>query len=105
MSDPNHTTETTTMIGSNLRRLVGMHGLHQREFAIYLGLSPQGLWNILNGRSEPRTSTAQRCAAAFGITIDDLFSETGNCLRAAAAAYERAPIRGFRPEPEAAAAV
>jgi transcriptional regulator with XRE-family HTH domain len=105
MSDQTHTTETTTMIGSNLRRLVGMHGLHQREFASYLGLSPQGLWNILNGRSEPRTSTAQRCAAAFGITIDDLFSETGNCLRAAAAAYERAPIRGFRRGPEAAAAV
>ena len=105
LSDMDNQTETTTMIGSNLRRLVGMHGLHQREFASYLGLSPQGLWNILNGRSEPRTSTAQRCAAAFGITIDDLFAETGNCLRAAAAAYERAPIRGYRPGSETAAAI
>jgi transcriptional regulator with XRE-family HTH domain len=80
-------------IGMNLRHLVGMHDLLQREVAAYIGLSPQGLWNILNGRSEPRSRTVRDCAHAFGISIDDLFGDTGDCLRAAAANYENAPIR------------
>jgi transcriptional regulator with XRE-family HTH domain len=80
-------------IGTNLRHLVGMHDLLQREVAAFVGLSPQGLWNILNGRSEPRSRTVRDFARAFGISIDDLFADTGTCLRAAAAGYETAPIR------------
>ena len=80
-------------IGRNLRRLVGMHDLLQREVADYIGLSPQGLWNILNGRSEPRSRTVRECANAFGVTVEDLFADTGTCLRAAAEHYEDAPIR------------
>ena len=86
-------------IGANLRHLVGMHDLLQREVAAYIGLSPQGLWNILNGRSEPRSRTVRDCAHAFGITIDDLFADTGTCLRAAAESYEEAPIRSLAAEP------
>ena len=82
-------------IGTNLRHLVGMHDLLQREVASYIGLSPQGLWNILNGRSEPRSRTVRDCAHAFGVTIDDLFADTGTCLRAAADSYEDAPIRSL----------
>ena len=82
-------------IGTNLRHLVGMHDLLQREVAAYIGLSPQGFWNILNGRSEPRSRTARDCAQAFGITIDELFADTGTCLRAAAERYEAAPVRGL----------
>ena len=84
---------TPTTIGVNLRRLAGMHGLLQRELAAYLSLSEQGLWNILSGRSEPRTRTVQHCARAFGITVDELLGPTGDCLRAAAAVYEQAPVR------------
>lgn len=80
-------------IGTNLRHLVGMHDLLQRELAAYLGLSPQGLWNILNGRSDPRSRTVRSCAAAFGVTVEDLFAPTGECLRAAAKVYEMAPVR------------
>jgi transcriptional regulator with XRE-family HTH domain len=72
-----------------------MHDLLQREVAAYIGLSPQGLWNILNGRSEPRSRTVRDCARAFGVTIDDLFADTGACVRAAAASYETAPIRSL----------
>ena len=87
-------------IGTNLRHLVGMHDLLQREVAAYIGLSPQGLWNILNGRSEPRSRTVRDCAHAFCIAIDDLFADTGTCLRAAAARYETAPIRELiQPQP------
>jgi transcriptional regulator with XRE-family HTH domain len=85
-------------VGANLRHLVGMHDLLQREVAAYVGLSPQGLWNILNGRSEPRSRTVRDCARAFGVTIDDLFADTGTCLRAAAASYEIAPIRSLAGE-------
>src|SRR3954453_14256390 len=87
-------------IGTNLRHLVGMHDLLQREVAAYIGLSPQGLWNILNGGSEPRSRPLRDCAHAFSVTIDDLFADSGCCLRAAAGAYERAPIRQLAaPEP------
>jgi transcriptional regulator with XRE-family HTH domain len=82
-------------VGTNLRHLVGMHDLLQREVAAYIGLSPQGLWNILNGRSEPRSRTVRDCARAFGVTIDDLFADTGTCVRAGAASYEIAPIRSL----------
>jgi transcriptional regulator with XRE-family HTH domain len=83
------------IIGPNLRHLVGMHDLLQRELAEYLELSPQGLWNILNGRSDPRSRTVRNCAAAFGISVEDLFAPTGECLRSAARSYERAPVRAF----------
>jgi transcriptional regulator with XRE-family HTH domain len=80
-------------LGTNLRHLLGMHNVSQQRLARYLGLSPQGLWNILHGRSEPRSRTAQAIAAAFGITMDALFADTGSCVRAAAGVFERAPVR------------
>ena len=82
-------------LGTNLRHLLGMHNVSQQRLARYLGLSPQGLWNILHGRSEPRSRTAQGIAAAFGITMDALFADTGSCLRAAAGVFERAPVRAL----------
>src|SRR6185312_2510855 len=53
-----------------------MHQLRQQQLARYLGMSPQGLWNIVHSRSEPRSRTAQRIAAAFGITMDSLLADT-----------------------------
>ena len=80
-------------LGQNLRHLLGMHDVSQQELAQYLGLSPQGLWNILHGRSEPRSRTAHALAVAFGVSLDVLFADTGTCIRAAAGSFERAPIR------------
>ena len=65
-----------------------MHGLLQRELASYLGLSEQGLWNILSGRSEPGPDRAA-VRADVGITVDELLGPTGNCLRAAARVTSR----------------
>jgi transcriptional regulator with XRE-family HTH domain len=67
----------------------------QQDLARYLGLSPQGLWNILHGRSEPRSRTAHALAVAFGVNLDVLFADTGTCVRAAAAVFERAPVRAI----------
>src|SRR6476646_9785068 len=77
-------------LGTNLRHLLGMHNVSQQRLARYLGLSPQGLWNILHGRSEPRSRTAHALAVAFGVNLDVLFADTGTCVRAAAAVFERA---------------
>jgi transcriptional regulator with XRE-family HTH domain len=82
-------------VGANLRHLSGLHDIRQRDLAVYLGLSVQGVWNILHGRSEPRLRTAERIAAAFAIPIDCLFADTGTCMRAAAGVFEHAPIRAF----------
>ena len=90
-------------LGTNVRHLLGMHNVSQQRLARYLGLSPQGLWNILHGRSEPRSRTAQRIAAAFGITMDSLFADTGSCMRAAAGVFERAPVRALGEVTEEAA--
>jgi transcriptional regulator with XRE-family HTH domain len=80
-------------LGTNLRHLSGMHDVSQRDLADYLGLSVQGVWNILHGRSEPRLRTAERIAHAFAIPLDCLSADTGSCVREAAESFERAPIR------------
>ena len=90
-----HQPVAAASLGTNVRHLLGMHQLRQQQLARYLGMSPQGLWNILHGRSEPRSRTAQRIAAAFGITMDSLFADTGSCVRAAAGVFERAPVRAI----------
>jgi transcriptional regulator with XRE-family HTH domain len=81
-----------------------MHDLHQVELAEYLQLSTQGLWNILHGRSEPRSRTAWNLAAAFGISIEELFGDVGDCVRAAARSFESAPVRLAHLEQEEAPA-
>jgi transcriptional regulator with XRE-family HTH domain len=86
----------SSRIGVNLRHLAGMHDISQRELARHLGLSAQGVWNILHDRSEPRVRTAERIAIAFAIPLDALFGETGDCLRLAAGTFERAPVRSIR---------
>jgi transcriptional regulator with XRE-family HTH domain len=88
-------------LGRNLRHLLGLHDVSQQDLARYLGLSPQGLWNILHGRSEPRSRTAHSLAVAFGVNLDVLFADTGTCVRAAAGVFERAPVRAIAQEMDA----
>src|SRR3954466_8828522 len=95
ISDANqerHQPVAAPSLGTNVRHLLGMHNISQQRLARYLGMSPQGLWNILHGRSEPRSRTAQRIAAAFGLQRNALFADTGSCMRAAAGVFERAPV-------------
>jgi transcriptional regulator with XRE-family HTH domain len=80
-------------IATNLRLLMGMHDLRQRQLAVLLGVTPQALWNIVNGRSVPRPRTLERAADLFAVDVSDLHSDPGTCARAGAAAFERAPAR------------
>ena len=82
-----------TRAGTNLRHLIGMHDLRREQFAAYVGISSAGLRDILCGRSEPSLATVRRMAAAFGLTVDDLYAECPLCLRMAAIVFEAAPIR------------
>jgi len=82
-----------TPAGTNLRHVIGMHDLRRAQFAAYVGISTAGLRDILCGRSEPSLSTVRRMAAAFGLTVDDLYAEPPECLRMAAVVFESAPIR------------
>lgn len=70
-----------------------MHDVRREQFAIYVGISSAGLRDIVSGKSEPSLATVRRIAAAFGLTIDDLYASRPHCLRVAAIAFERAPVR------------
>ena len=83
-------------VGENLRHLIGMHGLSQGELARFIQISASGLTNIVNGRSEPALRTARQAASAFGITVDELYEDLIRCLRAAAVAFDTAPVRSLR---------
>ena len=70
-----------------------MHDLRRADLAHHIEISPTALTNILQGRSQPTLRTARRAAAAFGVSIDDLYGDRDRCLRAAVVAFESAPIR------------
>ncbi len=92
-----------TPIGRNLRHLLGMHDLRRADLATHIGISATAVTNILQGRSEPTLRTALKAAAAFGISIDDLYGDLESCLRAALDAFETAPIRLWDPRAAVAA--
>lgn len=79
-------------VGDNIKRLCGMHLVSQEELARHVGLSKQGLNNVVVGRSQPSIVTAQKIAEAFGIGVDALLTNYYECVSAAAAAMQEAPI-------------
>lgn len=82
-------------IGQNVKRLCGMHLASQEHLARVVAMSKQGLNNIVVGRSQPGIATAQKIAAAFGVTIDELAADEIRCVQAGAANMDRAPIAEF----------
>jgi transcriptional regulator with XRE-family HTH domain len=81
-------------VGENTRRLMGMHLLTQEELGEMIGLSRQGMNNILMGSSEPRTSTLFKIAEVFGIDNPRALTEdAATCLAAAIEGFDQAPAR------------
>lgn len=70
-----------------------MHDVRRVVLARHIGISTTALANILQNRSEPTLRTARSAAAAFAISIDDLYADRRRCLAAAVAAFDSAPIR------------
>jgi transcriptional regulator with XRE-family HTH domain len=90
-------------VGANIRRLAGAHLIRQEELADFVKrpdgkpISRQGMNNLFLGTSMPSPLTARSIANAFGISMDDLFSDAGTCLRAAASAFEDSPVQRAMP--------
>jgi DNA-binding XRE family transcriptional regulator len=79
-------------VGENIRRLAGMFLVEQRRLAAEADITRQSLYAIYSGKSRPSAETALRIAAAFGITVNDLYASPAECLGAALPHLEDAPI-------------
>jgi transcriptional regulator with XRE-family HTH domain len=80
-------------MGDNVRRLAGMHLVQHEDLATLVGLSKQGLSNIVAGRSNPSSATAYKLGQAFAVPMDALFADTETCLRAGLDGFAEAPAR------------
>lgn len=67
---------TVQDLGANVRRHMKLSGLTIPELAEKTGMAVGALSNILNGKSEPRSSTLIKISDALGVAISDLLSET-----------------------------
>jgi transcriptional regulator with XRE-family HTH domain len=80
-------------VGSNVRRLAGMHLVKHEELAQYLGITKAGVSNLVTGRSQPSMKTARLLAAGFGVSIEALFSDDPKVpLREALNSFDEAPL-------------
>jgi hypothetical protein len=82
-----------TLIGENLRCLAGMHLTARKQVAQAWQISESAVGHIYAGRTSPSPGTMVLAAVSYGVSPEDLNRDTGTCIRAAAAAFERAPIR------------
>ena len=83
-------------LAQNVRRLAGMHLVSIEHLAEYVGVSRPTMQAIvaydLTQRSRPKTETAIKIADAFGVTLNALYQEPGECLQEAVAHFQDAPI-------------
>lgn len=63
-------------VGRNLRTLVEQRDLKQSALASVAGVSEGSVSGWLSGRAYPRTKPLEKIAAYYGLTMDDLVSET-----------------------------
>ena len=62
---------TTTVLGDNVRRLLGLHALTAVKGAELLGISPQAM-SELQWREQPRIATLERLSEFFEIEMSRL---------------------------------
>ena len=63
-------------IGDNVRRRMKMNGLTIAKLSAQMGIGTATLSNILNGKSEPKSSTLIKFAEAFNININALLEDS-----------------------------
>lgn len=63
-------------IGDNVRRRMKMDGLTIAKLSTQMGIGTATLSNILNGKSEPKSSTLIKFAEAFDININALLEDS-----------------------------
>lgn len=61
-------------LGENIKKLLNMHDLTQKEFAKILGISSSALGNYIQNTREPDYLTLIRIADYFHVTVDFLLN-------------------------------
>ncbi|MCH2215459.1 MAG: helix-turn-helix domain-containing protein [Flavobacteriales bacterium] len=61
-----------TYIGKNIRKIRGVKGLNQTDFADLFGLKRASVGAYEEGRAEPKIATLVEIANYFGMSLDDL---------------------------------
>ena len=59
---------------SEIKELLRVHGITQRELAKRMGITPSTLSQILNGNA--KTSSLLRIAKALGVDVSDLYNSS-----------------------------
>ena len=62
-------------LGGNLRRNMKLRSVSIQQLSEKCSLGTATLSNILNGKSNPSTSTVQKIADSLGVSINDLFCD------------------------------
>ncbi|MBN2863890.1 MAG: ImmA/IrrE family metallo-endopeptidase [Bacteroidales bacterium] len=65
----------TEYIGQNIRRLMKINGLSIAKLAENMDVGTATISNILNAKSEPKSSTLLKFSDALGVNLNDLLSE------------------------------
>lgn len=60
------------VFGAETRRLRKDAGIKTKEFAEYVGVSPQYITNVEGGHKRPSPQLAERIAEAFNLTVSDM---------------------------------
>jgi transcriptional regulator with XRE-family HTH domain len=79
---------------------MGMHLLEQRELAQAVGMTKQGIWQIVSARNMPRWENVAKLAEVFGVETRDLIGDAEAAVLAGARAFPHAPIRRQLEDPE-----
>jgi Zn-dependent peptidase ImmA (M78 family)/transcriptional regulator with XRE-family HTH domain len=61
-------------LGSNIRRQMKLQGLTIPELASRIGMGTAAVSNLLNGKTEPKSSTLIKLAEALGVSFPDLLA-------------------------------
>lgn len=81
-------------IGNNLRALLALKDMNQEAFARHIGKTQGAVSGWLNGRRSPSMKTIDAICEAFGVTTEDIVSDTRGLY---AKLHGLAPEEGAQP--------
>lgn len=63
------------MFGKNLKHLMEINNISQKELALYLGTTERSLRYYISGKQDPRLSIVLHIANYFNVSLDTLCKE------------------------------
>ena len=67
---------------NNLNLIIKEKGIKKKYLAKKLGITSQTMSNWLSGYSMPNLLMAKRLSEMLGVSIEDIFFDTSNCISA-----------------------